>query len=368
MCNTIIKITDLFSRWPLVVNAVAGISLLVLCLTLAIFILVLILRIRNTFRNKYQLRFKRDWREVMLKWMDGEKTELVKLGLKDSILLMEYWYDIRRLIDDSSAAGLNDFAVTTRLDDIVSRILQFRTYNAENHKVWLQLIAVKVARYMYTETAIQALIRASESSNFKVNIEATCALVELEHESAELSVLSSLMQFNHWVPYIAAKVSLSGGSDILHLVGTQMDRFDDQQARNLISLTESSSDRSLLPMLVEILEKSDDIQAQASILRTLGRLGDHRHVKYIKPYLGHSNSILRIRALVSIGKLGDTDDLASILPLLSNDNWWIRYRAAESYLLLAHLSEEGFKQLLNRTSSDPARQMLNHVYAELKYA
>lgn len=359
---------SLIQQWSPLIEAIINVTAVIFVLALIIFLYVVFLRIRNTMRQKYRARFKQQWRKVIFDWMSGEKTEPAKLGRGDQLLLMELWHNMRRLLDDESSAELNEFAAAAGLDDTAAHILQYRSYHAENRKIWLQLMAVRTARYVHTDTAVQALLRASDSSNFSVNIAATCALVELDHERADLCVLSSLMQFRQWVPYIVARVSLVGGSDLLHLIGEQMDSMDAEQARNLISLIDATSDRSLLPMLVEIMQGSEDMQEQASILKTLGRLGDHGHVKYITPYLGHEDWVLRLRAVAALGRLGDSEDLIRILPLTSDKHWWVRYRAAESYLLIARPGTDGFRQLIDTLTDQTAKEMFNHVHAEMSYA
>ena len=354
----------LFDQWPSLVHAVSSVTSFIFLITVVIFLYVILLRIRNNLNERQKKEFKRKWRGIIFKWMSGARIEPYALSYRYRLLLLDTWYGVRHLIHDESATELNDFAVLFQLDETVAEILQYRSYNDENKKVWLQLLAVHVARAMHSELAIEALLRASVTSNFRVNVAATCALVELRHEQAELSVLSSMMQFQRWAPYIVTRVSMAGGSDILHLIGEQMDYMDDEQARNLISLTESSNDRTLLPLLVEILSKSDDIQEQASILRTLGRLGDHSHVKYVTPYLQHGNPVLRLRAVSALGKLGDSNDLDLILPLCADENWWLRYRAVESYLLISRLDTNAFQALVS-TLATPASDMFKHVYAEL---
>lgn len=358
----------LIDEWPTVAHAIFNVTLFILTLTVIIFIYVILLRVSNNIQARYKSRFKQRWRRIIFDWMSGNRIEPEELGRRDQLLLMELWRDLRRLLEDDSAAAVNDFARSFRLDETAAGILQYRSYNSKNKKVWLQLQAIDVARALHTEVAVAALLRASDSSNFRVNVAATCALVELQHERADLSVLASLMQFDRFVPYIVARVSRAGGSDILHLVGKQMDSLDDQQARNLISLTEASDDRSLLPMLVDILHKTTDLQEQASILRALGRLGDHSHVKYIIPYLRDKDPVLRLRAVSALGKLGDANDLDLILPLCSDEHWWIRYRAAQSYLRISQPDGEAFSRLLNSLTNTPAGEMFNHVYTEMNNA
>ena len=362
------EIGGLTGQWPTIVRVVLTVTAVILALTLVILLYVLGLRLWNSVRENYRRRFKQAWRQTIFEWMAGKPGTPVVLGRRDQFLLLELWTSLRRLIDDGSAAELNAFAAAYGLDELAVDILQYRGYGAYEKRVWMQLLAVQAARFIQTPRAMEALVRASESRNFRVNIAATCALVELGHEQSELSVLSTMMQFQQWVPAIVMRVGQAGGAGILHLVGEQLDSMDTEQARNLITLIGASSDRSLLPMLVDLLDQTTDVQEQASILRTLGRLGDHSHVKYVQPYLNDPDPVLRLRAVVAMGELGDEHDLREILPLSRDANWWIRYRAAESYLRIARLPPKLFTRFLASQDNPLAQQMFNHVYTEMRYA
>jgi len=354
--------------WPIVLDAIFSTTFVLILITLLIFLYVVYLRIRNKIIEHNTRIFKTKWRRIIFNWMVGEKTGYINLRSRDQIRLIDTWHGIRRILEDGSAEELNDFAVTFKLDEIVARILQYRTYSSENKKVWLQLLAVRVARYMHTNTAVEALLRANNSSNFRVNIAATCALVELKHELADLSVLSSILKFQQWTPYIITKVSISGGSSLLHLIGAQLSDMGAERSNNLISLANATFDRSLLPLLINILRSQQDMQEQASILRTIGRIGDNSHIKEIIPFLSSKDPVLRLRAVVALGNLGDKSALRSILRLTSDENWWVRYRAVESYLNISKPDDALFGQLLDTISDDDAKKMFKHVFTELKYA
>ena len=369
MVSSIIsEFAALDGQWPTILNIVLYVTVFILVMTVFLFSYVMVLRVLNTARGNYRRRFKKKWRRIIFDWMSGNCIEPFELSHGNQLLLMETWLAMRRLIEDDSAKELDDFAIAFRLDETAGDILQYRSYGAEDKAIWLQQIAIRAARCLRTEAAMAALIRASEANNYRVNIEATCALVELEHEAAELSVLSSLMQFQQWTPLIVMKVSAAGGSNILHLVGEQLDSMNPEQARNLISLMGASTDRTLLPLLIDVLQNTDDMQEIASILRTLGRLGDHSHVKFILPFLQHPDPVLRLRAVVALGQLGDEHDLRDILPLTTDNWWWIRYRAAESYLAIAKPPPKMFNRFVTSLKNERAREMFQHVYVEKQYA
>ncbi len=365
MVSTIIsELFALAASVPLIVQIT--IWVIMVCMSAIIILLgyTLILRIRKDSSRRYQKQFRELWRPVLFNWLAGQQDEPPILHKRESELMLELWYDIRRQIDNQSAGGLDQLAVRLELDQICSSILQYRKINSQQRNVWQQMLAVKSARLINTPTCQEALLRAADSNNILINIEATCALVAVGHPRAEYCVLSALMQFDHWVPYIASKVSKSGGADILHLIVRQTDLLNNQQSRNLFSLVEYTDDASLLPLLIRHLHMSRDPEVQGIILRTLGRIGDNSVKHDLIPFLYSEHAWLRIHAIVALGRIGDPADLELLLPLLSDPDWWVRYRAAQT--LVAARTGRGiwFEKLLTTLSSDQAREMLIQVMAE----
>ncbi len=365
MVSTIIS--DLFAlaaSVPLIVQITIWVT--VVCVSAIIILLVytMALRIRKDISRRYQKKFRTLWRPVLFNWLAGQKDEPPVLRKRDGELLLELWYDIRRQIDNQSAAGLNELAVKAGLDQICSTILQYRKLNSQQRNVWQQMLAIKSARLINTKTCQDALLRAADSTNILINIEATCALVAVGHPGAEYRVLAALMQFDHWVPYIASKVSKSGGAEILHLIVRQTDLLNNQQSRNLFSLIEYTEDVSLLPLLINHLHINHDPEVQGIILRTLGRIGDSSVKHDLIPFLRSEHAWLRIHAIVALGKLGDPEDLELLIPLLSDPDWWVRYRAAQTLVAVRKGRSAWFEKLLVMLSNAQAREMLIQVMAE----
>lgn len=352
------------STWPLIVKAIAAISLVCLTAISLLLTYTMLLRIRQDAEQRHFEHFKARWRPVLFDWLAGRDTALPPLRRRDRYRMLELWHDARRQLDDESAEGLNRFAERIQLDRIAASALQYRRFNAQNRNVWLQVLAIRAARLMNTTLARQVLVSASESPNFLINVEATCALVELGHPDAEYSVLATLLQFNRWVPYIANRVSRAGGSEILHLLLKQIDLLGNEQSRNLFSLLEYTDDRDLVPLLVDQLYKVDDAEIQALILRTLGRIGDAGVKRHLLPFLNSPHAWLRLHAIVALGRIGQPGDLERLTPLLSDPDWWVRYRTAQTCVKLLGNDASAIARLAAGIRDDYAREALAQVQAE----
>lgn len=346
------------------VDIIFWLTVALIVFSLLLFATVILLHLRNAWLKYRTKVFRRKWRPLLFQWMAGEITRLPSLHRRESIMMLDLWYKIRQHIDDSSAERLNDFALELDLDEVVTRILQYRDSGAENRKVWLQIQAIRVAQALNTPVTRTALLRAADTANLLVNVEATCALVEINHENAELEVLSTLLRFHQWAPYIALKISKAGGAETLHLAGRQLDQLEDEQIRNLISLIELSDDKSLLPFLTLRLEHTTDLDEQAALLRTVARLGGPSCKDQVLPYLKHPNAVLRTTAATALGNTGSGDDYQLLVPLLGDPDWWVRYRSAQALLKLRPMTENTLTGFLE-TQTDPfARDILRQAYAE----
>ena len=362
--NNVSENSSILAQWPVSVNAVYWTTLLLLVISFLLFMYIIIMRIRFEHEKYYKEKFRTKWRPIIFKWMNNESVDIPKLSYKNRILMMQLWYSIRAHIHDESAGLLNEFAILAGLENTISSILTYRNLNDENKKIGLQLLAVHVATAINTEPVIIALTRAAASSNFRVSVAATCGLVYLNYEHAELAVISTLIRYKHWARYVAFQISKAGGAKILHLIGDQLDNLPGEQARNLIALVELSDDKSLLPFLVKRLHRTGDSEEQAIIIRALARIGEPLYKREIVPFLKSKVSFLRTQAAAAMGSLGSKDDLHRLYPLLSDPEWWVRYRVTQSILKIQPLTEDSLNELRSNITDQFGRDMLNHVYME----
>ena len=322
-------------------------------------------RIKNKYDRRSEKKFNEKWTGIILKWLDNESIEKPFLSYNDQILLMKLWLGMRQLLEGESADQLNEFARYVNFKDTIKETLLYRTRDMEQKEIWLQILAIRVAKKMQDNSLCEMLSIASESSNIQVNLEATSALLDMNYENAEIHVISTLLKFKEWAPYIVNKLSVEGGSKILHLVGEYLDYLPQEQARNLFSLINLTNDKTLVPVIISRLNNSVDAEEKAIAIKSLARIGGPVYKNKIMQYAASNEFFIRLSVAIASKQIGNLQDLPLLEKLLSDSVWWVRYRAAQAILKILDNSENEIKKLLERINDPFAKDMITHVHKEL---
>ena len=362
---TIVSDIALFlQQTPLLVDVVFWLTLMLVLGTVFILFYVFIKRVRNDYDLRYEKLFKDRWRPILFRYLDNEEIETPQLSQQNRILLMRLWLNIRNQLSDDAFPRLNEFAWHAGFDKTIKEILQYKTAEAEQKKIRLQLLAIHVARALNSPLLREELVEASESSNFRVNVAATAALVAIDDKAADIAIITTLLKFRQWSPFVISKLSKVGGGKILHLVADQLDELPAEQSRNLFGLVEQTDDKTLLPLILERLDKTDDLEEKAIAIRALARIGGVYYKNIIKPYCKSDEEFLRINAAASFKLIGEQGDLPELITLLSDSNWWVRYRAAQAILTIYDTIHANTNNLLTQIEDSFGRDMVKQVCAE----
>ncbi len=336
------------------------------------FVLIVILfgfiffkRLKSEYDGAREKKFNEKWTIIIFKWLDNELIEQPSLSYHDQILLMKLWLSLRQLLEGETAYRLNDFAYFANFKETIKNILLYRTRDMEKKEIWLQILAIRVAKKMQDNNLCEMLAIAAESSNIQVNLEATSALLDMNYNNAEIHVISTLLKFKEWAPYIVNKLSIEGGSKILHLVGEYLDYLPQEQARNLFSLINLTDDKTLVPVIINRLNTSDDAEEKAIAIKSLARIGGKIYKNKIMQYAVSDEFFLRLSVAIASRQIGDSRDLPLLEKLLSDSVWWVRYRAAQAILAILDNSDIEIKKLLARIKDPFAKDMIMHVHCEL---
>lgn len=363
--NTISDLEAHLARWPLLVDVVFWLTAAILAGILLLYVYLVALHIVNDRRAARSRALRLQWRPLLLQTMAGKRpSQLPELGPRDDVNILDTWYGVRRLVIGPGAARLNRLAVELGLDNIVHRILQYRTPAHAARGIWLQVLGVRVAGAINSPRAQAALENAVEHGSLPVSVAAVCALMENDTEKARLHLLSTMLRFDRWSPFIAHSISRAGGANLLRLLGRQIARLDDRTKRNLLSLIELTDDAELLPFLRSTLRSSRDVTEQATVIRALARLGGVAEREQILPFLRHEHHALRVQAIHAVRRLGSAGDRELLIPMLSDPNWWVRYRAAQALFALRPMTVAETARLRESLPDPRAREMLLHVEAE----
>ena len=109
---------------------------------------------------------------------------------------------------------------------------------------------------------------------------------------------------------------------------------------------------------------TQDPDAIAALLNSLGLIGDPRDKRLIRAFVAHAHWVVRMRAAEALGHCGDREDAAALVVLLGDSNWYTRYHAARALLRLPGLGAGFLHQQAARATDRFARDMARHVLAE----
>tara|TARA_R110002167_G_scaffold177566_3_gene377363 strand:+ start:429 stop:1559 length:1131 start_codon:yes stop_codon:yes gene_type:complete len=310
-------------------------------------------------RHRIQ-NIERIWAPILA----GTSSQRPELRKHQSAHVLSMWVALRSKAAGKTSVWLDEIAHEIGLDKVVFAILTPRGYSITSRPVWLRILAITAAQWLYSDRVINSLWGALASNNRSIALRACTSLVSLKAENYEKAVIKLLFRFPEQAPGISAQIGAAGGGQILHILEPFLDRLPNYTITNIITLAERSTDKSLLPLIIEKLHQYRNIEEAGSLLRAIGNLGGHEERAEVIPFLSHDVAFLRIQAAKTLGRIGDLSDIPLITPLLSDENWWFRYRAAEAIINLSGKNQAFVEEMINSEDDPKAAEILKHVLSE----
>lgn len=121
------------------------------------------------------------------------------------------------------------------------------------------------------------------------------------------------------------------GSNVCPSLLEQLPKAKHDSARLLIvSLFEYFKFYPAGPQLIDLLQKTKNVDLQLSCISALGAIEYIDALPILKSFLNHPTIRVRRFAIDAIGKIGDLDLKPDLYHLMKHENWWLRYSAAEA--------------------------------------
>jgi TolB-like protein len=167
----------------------------------------------------------------------------------------------------------------------------------DNERV--RLDAVRTLKFSHDPRALTALVEALEDASLKVKAEAVQAIIHLGEEAA---------------------------GPVIQLLNDAMDEGDNLTARFAAKALGLIGDRSISPVLIELLRSDDRFVACESAL-ALGRLGETRAVEDLIALLAERNGNIRFAAAEALGEISDPSSADALQQRLSDNDEGVRAKA-----------------------------------------
>lgn len=339
-------------------------SLVLFGLILLSLVILSISRILFLIKCRHNKKVESIW----LPLLDMQSTERPQLLKNQWPHVLHLWVSRRAKSTTEDSARLDKIALDVGLNNVVFELLTPRNYSIFSRPIWLRILAITAAQWFPSSRIIGNLWGALASNNRSIALRACTSLVSLKAEDYEKAVIKILFRFPEQAPTITTEIGAAGGGEILHVLEPFLDRLPNYTITNFISLAERSTDKSLLPLIIEKLETYRNSEEAGSLLRALGNLGGYEQRSVVIPFLNHETHFLRIQAAKTLGRIGDLSDIPLIIPLLSDENWWFRYRAAEAIVNLGGKNYTYLQQMLNSEKDPIVADILQHVLTEKNWS
>ena len=137
--------------------------------------------------------------------------------------------------------------------------------------------------------------------------------------------------------------------------GFLMELLSDPDPRVVCAAVQSLGDRGTteaVPGLIDMLNRSSDVDVKCSILSTLAILKDHRAFSAVIVQLFDSSDEVRRNAAATIGYLGDRRALTPLYEILGDDYVWVRANAVLAIGTLGDVESATRLLTLLETESD----------------
>ncbi|HKS42795.1 MAG TPA: protein kinase [Blastocatellia bacterium] len=163
----------------------------------------------------------------------------------------------------------------------------------------IRVDAVRTLKFSHDPRALSALVEALRDASLKVKAEAVQAIVSLGDQAT---------------------------GPVIRLLNDAMDEGDNLTARFAAKALGMIGDRTISPMLVEMLRGDDKFVACESAL-ALGRLGETKAVPDLIALLEDQNGNIRFAAAEALGEICDTAAYDALQKRLNDDDEGVRAKA-----------------------------------------
>lgn len=342
-------------------------TIAILMLLVLTFVLVLyVISLRIAFNTGQKLRKKQFeiWENLILEYL-SEDASSEKIG---KVVKTKYFGLFSEFMEKylETLKG-EDFESLTHLLKEMG-LFDYNLKRLGSGKRWHRVYAAFFLGLMRDKEAIPALGKGVEDKDSLVSFVCATAFAKIGEKRHLKETLLILTRRKDLRPDRAAGVLLEFGSGACAELGLLLgnESVTRQWKYLIIDLLGYWQHLEAGPMLLELLQVSDDRQMKMRCIKALGEMSYLDSAFTLASYLDDQDYLARLEAVKALGRIGIWDYSAKMTRCLSDENWHVRYHTAQA---LAAIGKEGVAVLeetaRQQTSSD-AQRIASHVLSEIE--
>jgi HEAT repeat protein len=271
--------------------------------------------------------------------------------------VMEEWNALHEAVRGDPSARLNAVALQLGFDVAARRLIHSR-------RVGRRILAIRTLGHLKDPSSWKPLQEQLGAQNALVSFYAAAALVRIDAQRAMPGIMNQLAERESWPAEAMARLLTDVGADIAR-----------EPIRALMFALAPAKLPPLLPWLahvdavlgsevaVELLRRHPDnaeiVAAALMVVLDPGVLPE------LAQFAGSGNADVRQSLAVAYGRLGGLEDAANVTRLMCDKVWWVRYRAGQALLALKGMTDDRLAAVRDHLTDPYARDMLEHVRAEV---
>lgn len=320
-------------------------------------------RFSTIVRDRRRRNVAQRWREIIaaaaLSSDDAGNVPLPEFTRLEHADLFHEWNLARETVREESATNLVILAKRMGLDEIARGML-------DSGQLQSQLAAIQTLGNVGDESSWNAIEQFLQQKNTALSVTAAAALVNIDPPRAIQLLMPMIGVRRDWSRTRVSRFLRSAGSEACSEPLFRAIRGSRPVDTVYFLQFAEMAESAVIDAITEDLIRSSN---EPSVLSAALRLiSGHAGVPRIVSLVQHNVWYVRMHAAKVLGRVGQPEHLSLLQSLLSDREWWVRYRAAQAITSLPFLGPNRLRQIRDGQKDAFARDMLEHVLAEVGLA
>lgn len=331
--------------------------------TLAILVFVLVSRARFKARQRHIAGLIEAWRPLLaeIACVGHTKSLLKMTKLKDADrqLFLHEWNAVHESLIGEARDRLSVFGREVGLDRLAWKWLKHRELSS-------RLLATATLGHMREADAWGPLVLQLDSGESLLSLMAARALAQIDPQRALPIIVPHIVTREDWTAGRVASILTRAGHDaVVRPLLDALSKATPAEAIILLNLVRVIPAQYTEETIRDLLQDATDANLISACLKALQ---SPQQLPMVRSFTRHERWHVRLHAIEFLGRTGSKGDVKYMIRALQDSEWWVRYRAAQALCGLPWIDIEKLRSIQSRRKDPFARDILEQVISESRFA
>lgn len=315
------------------------------------------MRLRYISNRNKRYRLLKKWRPEITGMLLTGETKMSVLPAQETLIFLEEWNRMFGTIRGQNLRALIKLAQHLQVDRFSRKMLKSRRMRD-------RLFAIITLGHMREYSAWDEIAQLLHHPHSILSLTAARALMWINPKDAIEIIIPLITTRSDW-PWanVAHVLKQAPPLQLCERLSQEVLTVPVERQAGLLRYMEASRCLQAPKFITTILSTTNDDHVLSVCLHIIA---DPDSLQIIRQFVTHSRWHIRMHAAVALGRLGENDDIPMLLEMTADNNWWVRYRAAQALALIPGQNADSLMLLREQQKDGFARDILNHVIAEVQ--